>query len=255
MQSSISLPFFSKKDLFRNDNNLPSQAMEKANNLCPDERGEENEDVFSSRESFILKRKKEEKYYSLDNDHILNELNLLKEDYYRDNGKNIFFKKKQKIEIAKKICNNFDLFFLFKKTVFRIKNTNIVFIDYKFFKIYMNEAIYEELINYILYVFDDVIKDHNSLVVQVDADTITPSAVERYKSILVRFNERCVHTNYIGYLQKWVIYNVPSFIESILNVFVVIIHPDILHSLERYSKEESGERLRELFKNEEEGEI
>ena len=180
------------------------------------------------------------------NDIILSELNALRDEYYNDNGKNLIFKKKQKAEIAKKICNNFDLLFLFKKTIFRIKNTNIVFIDYKFFKIYMNEIIYNDFINYVLYLFDETIKEHNSLVVQLDADTITPSAVERYKPIIVKFNERCVHTNYISYLQKWVIYNVPSFIDSFVNILTIIIHPDILHSLEKYSKEESRGFLEKL---------
>ena len=113
----------------------------------------------------------------------------------------------------------------------------------------MNESIYNEFINYVLYLFDETILEYNSLVVQIDADTITPSAVERYKPVIVKFNERCVHTNYIGYLQKWIIYNVPTFIDSFVNILTIIIHPDILHSLEKYSKEESVEKLKELFRS------
>jgi hypothetical protein len=210
---------------------------------------ESKDECFSPKSDFLLKRRKEEKHYLLTNEDVLNELHVLKDQYYKDYGKNIIFKNKQKAEIAKKICNNYDLLFLFKKTIFRIKETNIVFIDYKFFKIYMNESIYNEFINYVLYLFDETILEYNSLVVQIDADTITPSAVERYKPVIVKFNERCVHTNYIGYLQKWIIYNVPTFIDSFVNILTIIIHPDILHSLEKYSKEESVEKLKELFRS------
>jgi hypothetical protein len=198
--------------------------------------------------SFLMKRRNEERHCSLICDNIINELNLLKEEYYRENGKNLLFKKKQKMEIAKKICNNFDLLFLFRKTVFRINGTNIVFIDYKFFKIYMNENIYNELINFILIIFDETVELYGSFVVHVDVDTITPSAVERYKEILIKFNEKCVHTNYVNKLEKWVIYNVPNFVDSFVSILTVIIHPDILNCLERYSKEESPALINDLLK-------
>jgi hypothetical protein len=199
---------------------------------------------------FLLKRKSEEKVVLLNHDEIIKELNKLKEDYYRDNGKNVFFKNKQKIEIAKKICNNFDIFFLFKKTIFRIKDTNIVFIDYKFFKIYMNETIYEQLIDYAKYLFDKTIEMYGSFIIQIDADTITPSAVERYKDIVIKFNDKCKHTEYVNHLQKWVIYNVPTFVDSVVNILVAIIHPDIINRLERYSKKESAIILKDFYERE-----
>jgi hypothetical protein len=207
-----------------------------------------NDDTYAEKhKQFLLKRKSEEKVVLLNHDEIIEELNKLKEEYYRDNGKNVFFKKKQKIEIAKKICNNFDIFFLFKKTIFRIKDTNIVFIDYKFFKIYMNETIYEQLIDYAKYLFDNTIEIYGSFIIQIDADTITPSAVERYKDIVIKFNERCKNTDYVNHLQKWVIYNVPTFVDSVVNILVSIIHPDIINILERYSKKESASILKDLY--------
>lgn len=199
-------------------------------------------------DSFLMKRRNEERHCSLVCDNIIDELNLLKEEYYKENGKNLLFKKKQKMEIAKKICNNFDLLFLFRKTVFRIKNTNIIFMDYKFFKIYMNETIYDELIKYMLFIYDETIKLYGSYLVHVDVDTITPSALERYKEVIIRFNKKCVHTDYVNKLEKWVIYNVPSFIETFVSILTVIIHPDIFKCSERYSKEESPALINDLLK-------
>lgn len=206
------------------------------------------EEEKRERNSFLMKRRNEERHCSLICDNIINELNLLKEEYYRENGKNLLFKKKQKMEIAKKICNNFDLLFLFRKTVFRIKDTNIIFLDYKFFKIYMNETIYDELVKYTLFVYDETIKLYGSYLVHVDVDTITPSALERYKEVIIRFNRNCVHTDYVNKLEKWVIYNVPSFIETFVSILTVIIHPDIFKCSERYSKEESPALINDLLK-------
>ena len=146
-------------------------------------------------------------------------LEHLKNEYYnKKGGKNTIFKKKQKTEIAEIICSRFPLDILLKNTIYRIKNQNIIYIDYKMFKLYANESIYEKVVNYVFCLFNDTIHKYGNMNVQLNMDTITVSATERFKNIIILFNKRCINTEFVYHLNKWCIYNTPSFVDSYLSI-------------------------------------
>ena len=175
-------------------------------------------------------------------------LEHLKNEYYNENGgKNNIFKKKQKTEIAKIICSQFPLEILLKNTIYRIKNQNIIYIDYKMFKLFANESIYEETVNYVFYLFNDTITKYGNMNVQLNMDTITVSATERYKDIIILFNKQCVNTQFVYHLNKWCIYNAPSFIDSYLSILKLLIDQNIMQNLTLYSKEESPLLIKKIL--------
>ena len=183
-------------------------------------------------------------------------LNELKTKYYDDNGgKNIIFKKKQKMEIAQTICSQFDLSILLRKTIYLVNGTDIVFIDYKLFKLYANPKVYPNIVNYTLNMFDATIKKYGRYSVHIDVDTITPSATERYKEIIILFNQSCENTNFMTHLFSWVLYNTPMYIDTFLNIIKSIIDPTAIRLLKQYEKSESVVLLKELNEMGEDDEI
>jgi len=177
-------------------------------------------------------------------------LEKLKNEYYNEKGgKNTIFKKKQKAEIAEIICSRFPLDVLLKNTIYRIKNQNIIYIDYKMFKLYANERIYEEMVNYVFYLFNDTIYKYGNMNVQLNMDTITVSATERFKDIIVLFNKQCVNTEFVYHLNKWCIYNTPSFIDSYLSILKILIDQNIMENLTLYSKKESPSLIEKLLEH------
>lgn len=180
----------------------------------------------------------------------LNDLKILKEQYYSQNGgKNKIFKEKQKQEIATFICQFFPIEMLVKNTIFRIKNTNTVYIDYTMFKIFANPNNYEYIVNHIFNMLLETIEECESMVIRLNMDTISISATERFKDILHLFNRKCVNTQFINKLNEWCIYNTPLFVESYLSILKIIIDPNILHNLKMYDKIESPQMIQELLEN------
>jgi hypothetical protein len=81
-------------------------------------------------------------------DNLLNELERFKSTYYADNKKNSVFKAAQKTDLANRVCEQFGLTELFKRTSFIIPGTNKVYINYPTLKTFVNASNYEEFANY-----------------------------------------------------------------------------------------------------------
>jgi len=178
----------------------------------------------------------------------LEELEKLKQEYYSQNGgKNKIFKEKQKQEIAAFICTFFPIELLIQNTVYRIKHTNSIYIDYTMFKIYANPSNYEIIVNHTFQLLLNTVEQCGNMTIHLNMDTITVSATERFKEILHIFNRKCVDTLFVTKLEKWCIYNTPVFVDSYLNILKIIIDPNILHNLKMYNKKESVELVQKLL--------
>ena len=179
---------------------------------------------------------------------IASQVNQFKADYYLKNKKNSLFKEKQKAELAALICQKFNIEQLIEATVRILENTNIVYIDYTLFKLFVNEALYDTMVNIILQKFDIVIKQYGNFQCYINIDGFTITAAQRYQSLISHFCNKCVEINstHTESLQSFKIYNPASIMEPIRKLLGPFVHKDIKHKIEIISKENSVSELQKL---------
>ena len=180
---------------------------------------------------------------------ILNEIQQYKEKYYQLEGKNMFFKKSQKMDCATKISEQFDLNTLIAHTIYEIPNTNKLLFDYTVFKLYATPDNYDTIIKYILTLFEYILMKHSCFEMNVILDTFTVSAVERYKSVIQMFCNKCMasNTRYSKYITQMNLYYTPSMIDSIRSILRPFIDNTVYDRIVMYSKSESPEILKKLL--------
>lgn len=179
---------------------------------------------------------------------IASRVNQFKADYYVKNKKNTVFKEKQKAELAVLISQNFNLEELIEATIRILDNTNIVFIDYTLFKIFVNEPLYDTMVINILQKFDVVIEQYGNFQCYINIDGFTITAAQRYQHLISHFCNKCVEINstHTESLQSFKIYNPPSIMEPIRKILAPFVHKDIKHKIEIVSKENSESELKKL---------
>jgi hypothetical protein len=183
---------------------------------------------------------------------LLDQMSKFKEDYYSQNTKNTFFKKNQKIDLAKQVSLSFDINMLLQKTGYIIPGTQHIYFDYTVFKTFANEDNYNLIVSYILNLFQTCITDHGEYIVHVNLDTFTVSAAERYKNLITLFNECCMSNKSIEYskmLKFWKIYYTPSVIDMITKILKTVLEPEIIQKIIFVSKKDSEEKLQNLFES------
>jgi CRAL/TRIO domain len=181
---------------------------------------------------------------------LLAQVNKFKEDYYAKNNKNVFFKKTQKADCAEKVAQQFDINILLANTVYIIGDTNHILFDYTVFKTYANESNYSQIVNYVLFMFDTVIRKHGSYVTHVNLDTFTVSAAERYKKVIQVFNTECINKTEFQYtkcLKSWYVYNPPSVIDMVNKILKPFIEPSVFNNVTIVSKADSPVILARLL--------
>ena len=180
---------------------------------------------------------------------LLKDIEKFKETYYSENNKNFFFKKSQKMDCAAKISQKFDIEELLEKTVFVVPNTNHIYLDYNVFKLYANPDNYDIVVNRVIQLFYSCIETYGAFECHFNLNSFTITAAERYKQAIELFCKECLkrETKYGQKLSKMYIYYSPSMIDRIKVIFSKLIDPMLRDRFVIYSKEESDEKIRELF--------
>ncbi len=178
---------------------------------------------------------------------LLNEISNFEEKYYQDNSKNTFFKKSQKMDLAKQVSNNFDINVLLQNLCYMKKSTNQVVIDYNILKLFANDENFKTIIIHILNVFTDTINIFGNFEVHMNLNTFTISAAERYKKLVELFCKLCLNNketyDYAKVCNKFYIYNVSNTFEQIVNLFKPFVSPDIKEKVSVLKKSESSDNL------------
>ena len=181
---------------------------------------------------------------------LLQDLEKFKEDYYSKNSKNMFFKKSQKADCARKICEEYNINDLLKQTAYFIPTNNEIFFNYPMFKLFANEENYTTIIDYVFELINSSISLYGKYIIHIDLSGFTVTAAERYKGLIMLFNARCIQSvdiRYINYCEKWYIYNPPLVIDMIGKIVYPLLHPDVLNNLTICSKKDSPDALNTLF--------
>lgn len=180
---------------------------------------------------------------------FIDEINNYKQKYLQENGKNMFFKKSQKIDCAKEISQSFSLESMVDHTIYIIPDTNKVVFDYTVYKLYANTNNYEIIMNKVISSYDAILTLYPSIEIHVVLDTFSISAAERYKDAIRTFCDKCMtsKTTYSQLTDKIYIYYTPSMIESISSLLQPFISPSVRNRIIYYTKAESAERFQNLL--------
>lgn len=182
---------------------------------------------------------------------FINKLTNLRNQYYSDSGKNVFFKNKQKIECATTICNSVGLEQIIDKTIYCIPNSNKVFFDYTLFKMYATPENYNQIVSHALLQCRHKISENGNFEIHINLNSFTVSACERYKDIIQIFCNECLRSNtrYSINLSKLIVYNSPNMIDAISRIILPFIDPIVRNKITLYNKSESDILIYNLFSN------
>jgi len=184
-----------------------------------------------------------------------NKLEQIKNEFYSENGgKNLFFKNKQKFEIANQICKTFDVKDLLSESMYIIPNKRCIYFNYELVKMFLTQDIGNEIFNHMVDIYDSCIRDYGKLVIHININSLTISAAERYKTLIIaiiqNLEKRSITSNvcYSDYIENITFYNIPSFLHSFILFFKPYVAKDeVFNKITLYKKNESEQKLNELF--------
>lgn len=187
---------------------------------------------------------------------LMDNIENIKTSYYEENGgKNMFFKNKQKQELSEKICSQMDVKQLIKESIFIVGETSNVFINYNLIKHYISMNILNDIFEHLIECYMKCIDTHGTIILHIDLNSITISALDRYKEIINvlfnKFKERSDSTNifFSSYTDKIVYYNTPSFMQHILLVLkpYMMMSKIDMSKIKLIDKSESVEKINKLL--------
>ena len=182
-------------------------------------------------------------------DNLLNNIEQFKNTYYADNKKNVFFKKNQKLELASKISEQFDIDILIQQTIHIVHDTNRIYINYPLFKVFANPDNYRKIIDHVLACFKCCLDRYGDFECHFNLSSFTISAAKRYRDIIEMFCKECLksETRYGQKVTKLIIYHSPGMIENMTNLFLHLIDPHVRDIIILHGKNDSDELIHKLL--------
>ena len=179
---------------------------------------------------------------------LLNDLAKFKSTYYKDNKKSVLFNKSQKHDYAKQVTTQFDINLLLQRTVYIIKDTNKLFINYPVFKQYAHPDNYELFVNYVQNLIPFIIKEWGTFECHVNIDNFTVTAAERHKEVIRIFCSKCFDISYTDHLDYIYVYNTPSTLDKISGILLHFVDTDTRKKIVLVNKSDSVEPVNNFVK-------
>lgn len=177
---------------------------------------------------------------------IMTTIKGLQNKYYNIHNKNNFFKKSQKYECASLVTDHVGIDTLLNKCIFVFDN-NKIFIDYFIFKTFANPDNFFDISQFLARTINECIYKSKQFEIHINLNSLSISAVERYRLIISEFAEHGQNNNYDKYLTKLELYNTPYFINATSNILSSFISPKIKNMVKFYTKFDSETILQSLF--------
>lgn len=174
---------------------------------------------------------------------MVNKIKEMQDNYYNDNKKKLFFKKSQKFDCASVITDNIPLYDLISQTMFIVPNSNKIYMDYTFFKLYANPDNFTVISDNLLSILQRSIELYGNYQMHLNLESFTVSALERYKPVISHFFNKCLTygTEYSSKVDKIYIYNTPKNFDSIIKLLKGFINKEVYCKAELFSPEDSKE--------------
>ena len=170
--------------------------------------------------------------------------------YNESGGKNLFFKKTQKMDIAKMISEKFDFTEIISKCIYILPGKmNEIYIDYTILKLFIHDDIHEKIIDYLLVLYNECITKYGNFSLNLNLEGFTISAAERHKNAVKLFSEKCMSTYDIRYgelTENIRIFNTPCIMETVVKMFKPFFAKNIAQRIELYKKNESVDIMKKM---------
>lgn len=166
---------------------------------------------------------------------IMTAIEELQQKYYKTNNKNTFFKKKQKYECADSVTNQIGLDIILNQCIYVFDN-NKINIDYTIFKTFANPNNYHDIKVFLATTINKCIHKHKSFEIFINLDTLTISAIERHRNIIIGFAEHGQNNGYEKYLTNMELSNTPSFITTTTSILSSFISPKVTELVKIHKK-------------------
>lgn len=180
---------------------------------------------------------------------IIDEIQKFQNNLYCEKGgKNMFFKKAQKNEIAKSVSQQFDLSLLLNNSIY-ISSDNEIYVNYPTLKLFIHEEIYENIIDHLLNLFNKTILKYGNYSFNLNLEGFTVSAAERHKNAIILFSNKCLQNTDFEYsllVNKIRILNTPSVIDILIKMFKPLFTIETTNKIKYFNKTDSIEIIEQL---------
>jgi hypothetical protein len=177
------------------------------------------------------------------------ELNQKQQEFYASNPKNMFLKKKQKIECARLINSQYNLEELITKSIYNIENTNSIFVDYEILKIFLTDDNTNSIVGYFMFLIEQNIKKYGEFNMHINLNSLTISGVERYKLFVIEFCNKSMASEYplIEIMNTLYVYNTPNVMENIVKILKPFLNELIHKKVIYHTKHDSPQLIEQLL--------
>ena len=139
---------------------------------------------------------------------MLQRIQEIQTGYYSENGKNRFFKNRQKNDIAQQVCTELDYERIIPLTIYVLPNTNKVFFNYPIFKTFGMPDNY----GYCQYYLQDLISSkilctYSTFEIHINLASFTISAAHRYFVAIKSLFEETTQIRVIIHKRKALVHN------------------------------------------------
>jgi hypothetical protein len=175
----------------------------------------------------------------MSHDNIFRSMNEVKDNFFTSKHTNMFLKKKQKNELIMTINKQFPLESLIDRTVNVIPNTNSIYLDYCVFKMYANDENYQLVVDKIIDLILETIKNFGSFNLHINLDSFTVTSLERIQGVFTMYYDSCIKKGLFydsKTIEKIKMYNSPSIISSIMMMLVKHTEPSIKNKIVTFSR-------------------
>jgi hypothetical protein len=160
----------------------------------------------------------------MDSENLEDKIQAYKELYFVNNKKNKIFKSTQKLDCAKEISNHFPIEKLLQSSVYILPNSNCIYIDYPKVKHFLCPDIYDLACKYFYNLHQEILKTYTHFNIRGDLKSITMTAVHRHTDIIKYACSTYLGSNELSEKIELIqIYNSPSIVRAILNMFSTLI--------------------------------
>lgn len=176
------------------------------------------------------------------------EIENAKDAFYSESGKNLFFKKEQKFECARRIVDKFSLDMFLNKMCNIYDNKYSIHINYPTLKLIASPESFDAISDHIIMKFQQVKTAYNQLEIVINFDGFTVSAAERYKIFIQQFCYKCfqLNTGFANVVTSFIVYNTPTIMDGIATIFKPFMLEEIKSKIVIIQKKDSGELNRKF---------
>ena len=130
------------------------------------------------------------------------------------------FNRRQKEIAAKAVAETMGLNGLLDRMCFVCGDTNHICVDYIVFKTFAHPENFVHISRKMQQAIEQVLQNHSSFIVHVNLESLTLSAMQRYKDLFTICETICTENRgelgFVPYLDQWCVYNCPKMMKDLL---------------------------------------